>query len=120
MTAYGASSSLRPIAAKVASPNRQWPLRLGRENWSSCPFAVIEGAIRRRVPRLHSNTLWAPFDKTKSRLGGRERYVVGQYRLGEALQSERANLFGYDASLQCDIDALAEQNLPVLGLGTKT
>jgi aerobic carbon-monoxide dehydrogenase large subunit len=30
MGAFGASSSLRPIAAKVASPNRHRPLRLGR------------------------------------------------------------------------------------------
>ena len=37
MTAFGASSSLRPIAAKVASLNRYRPLRLGGGNWSSCP-----------------------------------------------------------------------------------
>ena len=34
-------TSLRPIAAKVASPNRHRPLRLGRGNWSSCPKCVI-------------------------------------------------------------------------------
>jgi len=46
----------------------------------------------------HSNTLRAPFDNTESWLGGRERYVVGNYRLGEALEGERANLFGNDVS----------------------
>jgi hypothetical protein len=29
-------------------------------------------------------------------LGGRDRHVVGNYRLGEALEGERANLFGSD------------------------
>jgi hypothetical protein len=42
-TAYGASSSLPPIPAKVASPNRQWSFRLGGGNWSSCPSAAIRG-----------------------------------------------------------------------------
>ena len=48
-----------------------------------------------------------------------ERHVVSHDRLGEALQGERANLFGGNASLQRDIDALTEQNLAVLGLGTE-
>jgi hypothetical protein len=53
----------------------------------------------RRMQRPHSNTLWvAPFDNTESRLGERQRHVVGHYRLGEALEGERANLFGCDAS----------------------
>src|SRR5205085_11244504 len=38
---------------------------------------------------------------------------------GEALEGERANLFGYDASLEGDINALTEQNLAVLGLGAE-
>jgi len=38
MAALGASSSSPPIRAKVASPNRQRPFRLGGGNWSSCPF----------------------------------------------------------------------------------
>ena len=50
------------------------------------------------VQRLHSNTLGSPFDDTKSGLGGRKRHVVGNHRLGETLESERANMFGYDAS----------------------
>ena len=49
-----------------------------------------------------------------------QRHVVGQYRLGEALQSECANLFGGDTSFEFGVDPLAEQNLAVLGLGTKT
>src|ERR1700732_5259255 len=39
--AIGASSSLPPIPAKVASPNRQRSLRLGGWNWSSCPLCDI-------------------------------------------------------------------------------
>ena len=49
-----------------------------------------------------------------------ERHVVSHYRLGEALEGERADLFGCDASPERDIDALTEQNLAVRGLGTKT
>ena len=49
-----------------------------------------------------------------------ERNVVGHDRVGKALEGERANLFGYDASLERDIDPLTEQNLAVLGLSTKT
>ena len=64
-----------------------------------------------------SNTLWATFDNTESRLSGRERHVVGYYRLGEALEGERAHLFGCNACLERDIDKLTEQNLAVLGLG---
>src|SRR5215472_9298767 len=45
-----------------------------------------------------SNARWSPFYNTQSRLGGRERHIVGHYRLGEALEGERANLFGCDAS----------------------
>ena len=47
---------------------------------------------------LRSNTLRTPFDHTQSRLGGRERHVIGNYRLGETLEGERANLFGGEAS----------------------
>jgi hypothetical protein len=41
MAAVGASSSLPPIPAKVASPSRQRPLRLGDGNRSSCPIAAV-------------------------------------------------------------------------------
>jgi hypothetical protein len=37
---FGASSYLPLTPAKVASPNRQRPLRLDGRNWSSCPFPV--------------------------------------------------------------------------------
>ena len=53
-------------------------------------------------------------------MAGCERHVVGNDRLGETLEGERANLFGYDASPQRGIDPLTEQNLAVLGLTTKT
>ena len=64
-----------------------------------CPIAVIEGAPSGSVQRPQSNTLWAPFDNTESGLDGRERDVVGNYGLDEALEGERANLFGHNASL---------------------
>jgi len=44
-------------------------------------------------------------------LAGRERHVIGHNRLSEALESERAKLFGGDASLEGNVDALAEQDL---------
>src|SRR6516165_344791 len=68
----------------------------------------------------HSNTLWAAFDNAESRLGGHERHVVGHYRLGQALEGERAKLFSCDTPLQRDVHALAEQNLAVLGLSAET
>jgi hypothetical protein len=64
--------------------------------------------------------LWTPFDNPKNGLGSREWHVVSHDRLGEALEAERANLFGHNASPERDIDALTEQNLAVLGLSTKT
>jgi hypothetical protein len=74
--------------------------------------------------RAHSGHLlstWrSPFDNAESRLTTYKRHVVGHYGLGKALEGECANLFGCDASLQRDIDALTEQNLAILGLGTKT
>ena len=35
----------------------------------------------------------------ESELGGRERHVVGHYRLGEAFEGERAHLFGSHLAL---------------------
>jgi len=66
--------------------------------------------------RLRSNALWATFNNTESGLVGRERHVVGHDRVSQALEGERTNLFGGDVSLKGDIDALAEQDLAVLGL----
>ena len=77
-----------------------------------------------RAAAAHSghllSTRRSPFDNAESRLTTYKRHVVGHYRLGEALEDERANLFGCDISLLCDIDALTEQNLAVLRLSTKT
>lgn len=53
-------------------------------------------------------------------MGGGDRHVVGDDRLGQALQCKRADLFGGDTSFQRDIDTLAEQDLAVRGLGTET
>ena len=51
--------------------------------------------------------MWTAFDNTESRLDGRERHVVGHYRLGETFQGERAELFERDASFERDGDALS-------------
>jgi hypothetical protein len=39
--------------------------------------------LRNSAEGSQSNALWAAFDNTESRLGGRERHVVGHYRLGD-------------------------------------
>jgi hypothetical protein len=49
-----------------------------------------------------------------------ERHVVSHDRLGKAFQDKCANLFGYNASPERNIDALTEQNLAVLSLSTQT
>jgi hypothetical protein len=46
-TAFGASRSLPRVSAKVASPKRQRPLRLGGRNRSSCPNPAIPLVERR-------------------------------------------------------------------------
>ena len=77
----GAARVVRRVARKAV------PDQLGRE----------KGAIVEWPP---SNSLRAaPFDNTERWLAGRERYVVGHYRLAEALEGERAKLFSCDASL---------------------
>ena len=52
-------------------------------------------------------------------LASRGRHVVGGYGLGKALEGDRANLFGHNASRQCHVDALAEEDLPVVDLGAQ-
>ena len=47
---------------------------------------------------IWSSTRRPPFDNAKSRLTTCNRHVVGNHRLSEALEGQRANLFGYDAS----------------------
>ena len=77
-------------------------------------------AQRERIAAICLSTRRPAFDNAESRLTACKRHVVGHYRLGEALEGERADLFGCDASPERDIDALTEQNLAVRGLGTKT
>src|ERR1700704_6434065 len=50
MSAFGASSSLRCVRAKVSSANAQCPLTLGGGNWSSCPTTADRFGRRRRQP----------------------------------------------------------------------
>src|ERR1700752_5034135 len=45
-SALGASSSLPPIPAKVALPNRHPPFRLGGRNWPSCPTSAVRNPRR--------------------------------------------------------------------------
>src|SRR5215468_8082748 len=68
-------------------------------NRSSWPHFRHWRVARRRGATTESNALWASFDYTESRLGRRERHVVGHYRLRETLESDRAKLFSCDASL---------------------
>ena len=58
-----------------------------RRNGRDAPTAAIR--LSTRCP---------PFDDAESRLTTDKRHVVGNYRLGESLQRERANLFGCDTS----------------------
>jgi hypothetical protein len=51
----------------------------------------------------HLNSLWAAFDNTERRLDSRERHVVGNYRLSEALECERAYLFGWDVPVSATL-----------------
>src|SRR5256885_13967853 len=81
------------------------------------PIAVIE-----KEPcgwRSHSNVMWTAFDNTEGRLGGRERHVVGHYRLGEPFEGERADFFERCRPFDCDGDTLSDEDLPVLGLSAK-
>ena len=56
------------------------------------------GARQERIAPIWSSTRRPSFADAESRLATCERHVVGHYRLGEALESECANLFGCDAS----------------------
>jgi hypothetical protein len=51
------------------------------------------------VPAASSSTQWASFDNTESGMGNRERDVVSNDWLGEALEGEGADLFGGNTSL---------------------
>ncbi len=79
-------------------------------NGSSCPISVIQGSRPDCVRGPQSNTRWAPFNNAKSRSAGYERHVVGDDRLGETLQGERANLFGRH-TFEPRIDALAGRRI---------
>src|SRR5689334_16255459 len=93
-----------------------------RSGFSSAlaPLSSLTEQPRRSVHGAHSSILWAtPFNNTESWLGDREWNIVGHYRLGEALEGDWPKLFSCDTSLECDVDALAEQNLAVLGLSAE-
>src|SRR6516164_769140 len=111
---YSTPPPFGPVMLVTQDPQRT--LGGAGSDAGQCPIATrCEGGSG-----PHSNTLWAAFDNAESRLGGHERHVVGHYRLGQALEGERAKLFSCDTSLQRDVDALAEQNLAVLGLSAET
>jgi len=58
---------------------------------SLAPLPSFEVAIQRKGDR--SNAFWTAFDHTESGLGSRERHVVGNHWLGEALQGKRTTFF---------------------------
>src|ERR1700726_4376730 len=76
MAAIGASSSLPPIPAKVASPSRQRLLRLGDGNRSSCPIPVVVDTspeVSRgwdQAPQPSSQTLDSPRPECVALLSG--------------------------------------------------
>ena len=84
-----ASAALDPKRALASADRDDGP----------CALPSLRELPGGRAQRPHSNALWAPFDNTESGLGGDEGHVVGNYGLGEALEGERANPFGGDASL---------------------
>src|SRR5262249_20304664 len=78
----------------------------------SCPIGVLERSPSGgRIAAIRLSARCPSVDNTERRLDGRQRHVVSHYRLGEALEGERAKLFSCDASLECDVDKLAEQDL---------
>jgi hypothetical protein len=83
---------------------------------------VAAALLSRAKTGLHPLTgpsVIAPVDNAERRLASRERHVVGDDRLGETLQGERANLFSRYAFFERHVDALSEQNLAVLGLAAE-
>ena len=68
-----------------------------------------------RLPRLHSNILRATLDNTESRLAGHERHVVGHDWLGETFERQCADVFEGDVVVKPSSNALAYQNLAILG-----
>ena len=66
---------------------------------ASTPFPSLTERPGGVVQRPQSNTMGPPFDNTESRLGRRELHVESNDRLGKALESECANLFGSDATV---------------------
>ena len=54
---------------------------------------------RERIAAIRLSARCPSFYNTERRLDGREWHVVGHYRLGEALEGERAQLFSCGASL---------------------
>ena len=70
---FGASSSLPPVPAKVASPNQKRPLRLDGGNWSSC----AEPAIGRRSWRRLGKPALRVFGARARRGQARMRMLTG-------------------------------------------
>ena len=72
-----------------------------------------------RVQRQVSNTLWTPFDNAQRRLTSCEGYIVRHYRLRQPFQRQRPDFFKRRCPFDRHGDALAQQYLSVLGLGTQ-
>jgi hypothetical protein len=90
----------KPEAAESNVGFRLAPIpavRIATIVWLKSTLPAIGGSSGRSAWRPRLIVRWAPFDNAEGRLAGRERNVVGHYRLRETLQAERANLFGCDA-----------------------
>src|SRR4030095_4775243 len=72
-----------------------------------------------RTPSPTGRSMIALVDNAESLLARHERHVVGHDRVGETLQDKRADLFSRNASFECHVDALTEQNLAVPGLAAE-
>src|SRR4051812_41036992 len=84
------------------------------------PSSPSLGTTRERVQRPHSSVVWAALDNTENRrLAGRERHVVGHYRLGQALQGKLADFFERHSLFDSNSNALTGEYLSVLRLGAK-
>src|SRR5215831_18321347 len=80
---------------------------------------MSERWVKTGLHPLTGHLMITPIDNAERRLTSRERHVIGDDRLGETLQGERANLFSRYASFERHVDPLTEQNLAVLGLAAE-
>jgi hypothetical protein len=76
-------------------------------------------AWRERLAAIWSSAWRSSFDDPESRLTTYEWHVVGHYRLGEALEGQRADFFERGDFFDLNGDPLGNQDLPIFGFGAK-